>query len=52
MESRRRYLYGRGINREPKQATSFITYHKTCYIEQLERWLDAQISKMSTSSIK
>ena len=45
MESRRRYLYGRGINREPKEAIGFVTYHKDCYLAQLNRWLGVQFGK-------
>ncbi len=45
MESRRRYLYGRGINREPKEAQAFVTFHVDCYKEQLARWIEAQLGR-------
>lgn len=45
MESRRRYLHGRGIDREPKEAQSFVTFHIDCYKRQLDRWIDTQLER-------
>ena len=42
METRRQFLYGKGFNKEPKEAVAFVTYHKDCYLEQLSRWIEEQ----------
>lgn len=45
MESRKRWLYGQGINREPKEALAFVTFHIDCYRRQLDRWIDTQLER-------
>ena len=43
MDKRRAWLYNRGIQREPKEARAFVTFHKECYKRQLSNWIDRQL---------
>ena len=43
MEKRRRFLYGRGIGRKPKEVEAFVNFHVNCYRIQQDRWIATKL---------
>ncbi len=44
MATRQAFLYGKGIGRKAKEAHSFVTFHKGCYVTQHLRWIESKLT--------
>ncbi len=44
MKTRQAYLYGKGMDRKAKDAYSFLTFHKDCYLTQHIRWIEGKLA--------